>query len=56
VAGSGTLGPELVIGTLVAAVSGYGAISLLIKALARHGLWPFAVYCLAAGSFTLIRL
>ena len=56
VAGSGTLGPELVIGTLVAAVSGYGAISLLIKALARYGLWPFAVYCLAAGSFTLIRL
>ena len=56
VAGSGDLGPELVAGTLVAALSGYWAISLLIKGLVRRGLWPFSVYCVAAGVVALIWL
>ena len=56
VAGTGSLSLELIAGTLVAAVSGYWAISLLIKGLVRRGLWPFAVYCLAAGAAALIWL
>ena len=48
--------PALVAGTLVAAVSGYWAISLLVRALTRHGLWPFALYCFLAGAVALIWL
>ena len=48
--------PELVTATLVAAVSGYWAIALLARILARGGLWPFALYCAAVGSIALIRL
>ena len=51
---AGAFSPELIIGTAVAAVSGYWAISLLIKVLLRRGLWPFAFYCLAAGAAALI--
>ena len=56
VAGTGALSLELVTGTVVAAVSGYWALSLLIKGLVRRGLWPFAAYCLAAGTGALIWL
>ena len=56
VAGTGDLSLGLIAGTVVAALSGYWAISLLIKSLDRWGLWPFAVYCLAAGAIALIRL
>ena len=55
-AGTGAPVPELIVGTLVAAASGYWAISLLMRALARHGLWPFSVYCFLAGAVALIRL
>jgi undecaprenyl-diphosphatase len=41
--------PSLLIGMLVAAVSGYFAITFLIRLLARLGLAPFAVYCLVFG-------
>lgn len=51
---TGAFGPELILGTAVAALSGYWAISLLLKALTRLGLWPFALYCLAAGTAALV--
>ena len=56
VAGAGAHAPELIAGTLVAAVFGYWAISLLIRVLVRHGLWPFSVYCFLAGAVALIWL
>jgi len=49
-------GPEVLIGIVMAGLSGYLAISLLIKGLARTGLWPFSLYCLAAGTVALIWL
>ena len=52
--GSGELGPELIVGMLVAGLSGYFAIALLLAALKRVGLIPFAVYCLAVGLLTVI--
>ncbi len=55
-AGSGPGAPELLAGIVMAALSGYWAISLLIKGLARVGLWPFSLYCLAAGAVALIWL
>ena len=42
--------PVLLVGVAVAAVSGYLAISFLIRLLARVGLAPFAVYCLGFGA------
>ena len=55
-AGTGHIGPDLITGIVVAAVSGYWAISLLIRGLVGRGLWPFSVYCLAAGAVALIWL
>ncbi len=43
-----TPGP-MVAGLVVSAVSGYAAIALLLRALARVGLRPFAAYCLIVG-------
>lgn len=48
--------PELAAGTLVAAASGYWAIALLIRALERHGIWPFSTYCFLVGAIALIWL
>ena len=42
--------PELLVGVLTAAISGYFAISFLVRLLARTGLAPFAVYCLVFGT------
>lgn len=56
VVGAGAHIPGLIVGTLVAAVSGYWAISLLLRALLRHGLWPFSVYCFLVGAVALIWL
>lgn len=39
------------LGVIVAGVSGYFAISVLIRLLARVGLGPFGVYCITAGTF-----
>ena len=47
---SGGFEPEMLIGVLTAAVSGYFAISFLVRLLARVGLAPYAVYCLVFGS------
>jgi len=46
---SGGFSPELVVGMAVAAVSGYLAIAILLRALTRIGLNPFAFYCLVVG-------
>jgi undecaprenyl-diphosphatase len=48
--------PDLLVGVAVAAVSGYVSIAVLIRLLARAGMGPFAVYCLAFGLFAYIRL
>jgi undecaprenyl-diphosphatase len=50
-----SFGPILV-GLAVSAVSGYLAIAALLKALARVGFAPFAVYCLVVGTAGLIVL
>jgi undecaprenyl-diphosphatase len=51
-AGAGTL--ELLVGGLAAAVVGVLVIRFLLKYLQRGTLYPFAVYCWAAGAITLI--
>lgn len=52
----GGFGPELVVGLIVAAVSGYLAIALLLAALRRVGLAPFAIYCFVVGGLTIAFL
>jgi undecaprenyl-diphosphatase len=46
--------PELLAGMVVAAISGYFAIAVLLKALSRVGLKPFAFYCLVVGLATVL--
>ncbi len=48
--------PQLLVGTLVAALSGYWAISVLARILARTGPWPFAFYCGVVGAVALLQL
>lgn len=51
VIGSGaSIAASVWVGVAVAAVSGYFAISVLIRLLARVGLAPFGVYCVVAGT------
>jgi undecaprenyl-diphosphatase len=52
----GAFGPELVVGLIVAGISGYLAIALLLAALRRVGLYPFAVYCFLVGGLTVAFL
>ena len=47
---------ETWIGVLLAAVSGYAAIGLLLRLIRRTGLTPFGVYCILAGVATLILI
>ncbi len=47
------LSAEVVVGTLVAGVAGYGAIHLLLNRLLRRSLTPFALYCVGIGLITL---
>jgi undecaprenyl-diphosphatase len=44
------------VGVLVAAVTGYAAITFLLRMLARTGLAPYAVYCLVVGAVALVVL
>ena len=55
-AGTDSFGPELGIGVVVAAVSGYGAIAILIRGLTRWGVRPFAYYCLVVGLIAIVVL
>lgn len=48
--------PSLLLGMVVAALSGYLAISLLIRLIERVGLMPFAAYCVLFGAFSYIAL
>lgn len=52
----GGFGAELLVGLVVAAVSGYLAIALLLAALRRVGLVPFAIYCFIVGGLTVAFL
>ncbi len=49
VSGSDAATGPLVVGVMVSAVSGYLAIAALLKALAKVGFAPFAIYCLIVG-------
>jgi undecaprenyl-diphosphatase len=53
-ADAGQLGADAWVGLGVAAVTGYAAIALLLAALRRVGLLPFAAYCLAVGLMTVL--
>lgn len=53
-AGTESLGWELLIGFVVAALSGYFAIRWFLSAIKRIGLIPFAIYCFAVGLLTVI--
>lgn len=56
VAGSGhPLGP-LAVGMVVAGVTGYLAIAAFLGLLRRSGLVPFSIYCLLAGTATILLL
>lgn len=55
-AGEGGISADLLVGVLVAAVSGYLAIAFLIRTLVRIGLRPFALYCFAVGMLALVLL
>jgi undecaprenyl-diphosphatase len=52
--GSGEFGLDLIVGMLVAALSGYFAIAFLLATMKRAGLMPFAIYCLTVGLLTVI--
>jgi len=45
--------PTLLVGLVVAAITGYGAIHGLVRLLSRSGLAPFAVYCIGFGTISL---
>lgn len=47
---------EVAVGMGVAAVAGYAAIALLLAAIRKVGLIPFAVYCFAVGALTIYWL
>lgn len=51
-----TIGAEVWVGMLAAGLSGYAAIAVLLRMLARVGLAPFGVYCVAFGAFSVIVL
>lgn len=53
---SGAFGLDVVVGMVVAAVSGYAAIALLLAAIRRIGLLPFAIYCFIVGGLTVAFL
>lgn len=56
ISGTSDLGVELLVGTAVAALSGYAAIAVLLAALRRVGLVPFAFYCFAIGAVAIVWL
>jgi undecaprenyl-diphosphatase len=47
---SGGFRASLLVGMAVAAIVGYFAIGVLIRLLGRHGVAPFAVYCVTFGT------
>lgn len=55
-AGGNELDPSLFIGIVVAAVTGYGAIRILVAFIGRVGLAPFGAYGVAFGGVALLLL
>lgn len=53
---SGGIPGEAWIGVVVAAVTGYAAIGVLLRILVRTGLGPFASYCIVVGTVALFVL
>lgn len=47
---------EVWVGMVAAGLSGYLAIAILLKVLARVGLAPFGIYCVAFGVFSIVML
>jgi undecaprenyl-diphosphatase len=52
--GASGVGGEILVGVLVAAVSGYAAIAFLLRLIGRSGLSPFGVYCVVAAIVALL--
>ena len=51
--GTGISG-EIMVGVVVAAISGYAAIAFLLRLIGRTGLAPFGLYCMVAGVVALV--
>ena len=51
---SGEFEPSLILGMVVAGITGYLAIGWLMSVLKRTGLLPFSIYCVAIGALTVI--
>lgn len=45
-----------VVGMVVAAITGYLAIAILLRVIAKAGLAPFGIYCIAFGAIALVAL
>jgi undecaprenyl-diphosphatase len=45
-----------VVGMVVAAITGYLAIAFLLRVIAKAGLGPFGIYCIAFGALALVLL
>lgn len=54
--GGGGINGALLVGMLVAGVSGYWAIAFLLNLIRRTGLVPFGIYCVAFGALSLVLL
>jgi len=54
--GGGSIPAATWVGVAVAALAGYAAIAILIRILARVGLAPFGIYCVAFGILALVAL
>ena len=50
----GGIAPETLVGMVVAGVSGYIAIALLLRLIRATGLAPFGVYCIVFGAVALV--
>ncbi len=50
------IAPEILVGLAVAAISGYAAITFLLRLIGKTGLSPFGLYCMVAATVALIVL
>jgi undecaprenyl-diphosphatase len=52
--GRGVRGP-IVVGSICAAIGAYISVRFLLRWFQTRTLWPFAIYCLAAGAISILR-
>jgi undecaprenyl-diphosphatase len=52
--GNGIRGQALV-GAVFAGLAAYASVRFLVRFFETRKLWPFAIYCLAAGVFSIVR-